>query len=213
MNQEMNFSTEKELPSDESQPTSRKPSPILRWAVNIGLGLLALLVILIGVSLVAQTISGSGIKAGEVAPAIVGRDLNGNAVDSRTMTGQPIMLVFWSPDCYACADVYPTLQAISEDPHPPVQLITVSGDATVEETVAKMQNLNLTFSTIVDVNEELLDLFNVPGYPHTLLINPNGTVDHVIAGISVPDELEVAVDHWAATCDRGTSCSAEIVEQ
>lgn len=209
MHQELESTTIRPLSTTESIGKTNVPSQKVRWAVNIALATLALAVIGVGTLLAIDTIAKSGLDIGARAPDIRGTTIDGRAFDSREHLGTPLMLVFWSPDCHACAEAYPSLQAIADDPTSAVTLITVAGDTTVAGTVAKMHSENLTFPTIVDESQALLNLFKVPGYPHTYLINPDGTVDQMIAGIAASDELDIAVSEWIQTCARGVPCSVE----
>lgn len=209
MQQELTTATSSSLSSSPVIKKSERPSQKVRWTINIALATLVLTVIGVGTLLAIDTIAKSGLDIGAKVPDITGTTIDGTSFDSREHLGAPLMLVFWSPDCHACAEAYPTLQAIADDPASTVTLITVAGDTTAADTEAKMRLENLTFPTIVDENQVLLDLFKVPGYPHTYLINPDGTIDQVLEGIAAPDELDIAVGKWISTCARGVTCSVE----
>ena len=76
-----------------------------------------------------------GLPAGQAAPDFSGRDLQGNVVRLSELRGRPVMLTFWSPECFACRDEVPSLQAIAEDPAQDVALVTVVSHMPAAETM------------------------------------------------------------------------------
>ncbi|MEZ4661397.1 MAG: redoxin domain-containing protein [Caldilineaceae bacterium] len=95
-----------------------------RWLRRFSIGVLAVLTMAIGYLLLVNLVW-TGLAAGTVAPQFAGTALDGSQIDLAQERGQPVMLTFWSPDCFACREEVPALQALASDPNTNMQLITV----------------------------------------------------------------------------------------
>jgi peroxiredoxin len=148
----------------------------------------------------------TGLATGQPAPDFAGSDLNGNPVRLSDLGGQPVLLTFWSPECFACREELPTLQAIAADPHAAVQLVTIVSYPHAEAVRDFVQAEGLTFPVIMDEQAEITSLYKVRGVPFTYLIDPTGRIEGKVIGAGAPGELHNQLTAWLKTCNVNTAC-------
>jgi peroxiredoxin len=181
--------------------------PRLLLHVAAGLVLLPLLVIALYI-LLANTLWG-GVGQGQPAPEFSGQDLQGNVVQLSEFRGRPVMLTFWSPDCFACREELPTLQAIATDPSSDVVLLTVVSHMPVSEVQKFMHDQRLTFQVLVDEGARIPALYKVSGIPFTYFIRPDGTVDRAVIGAGEQGALRTDLQGWLKTCSIDAPCKVQ----
>lgn len=182
-----------------------KRNPVTRFLRIGAILVLMLLVVFVAFTLLVNTLW-QGVPAGEPAPDFSGRDLQGNVVRLSGLRGRPVMLTFWSPDCFACREELPALQAIAADPAANVVLVTVVSHmpaAAVQEFVREQQ---LTFPVIVDEQGEIPGLYQVTGIPFTYFIGPDGMVERSVIGAGEPGALSANLQRWLSTCNIEAPC-------
>lgn len=183
----------------------RMRSRVRRLLVLAG-GVLALLLVLAVTFVVLANLWWTGLATGTPAPDFTGYDLNGNPVHLRALGGQPVMLTFWSPECFTCREELPTLQAIAADPNAGVELLTVVSYPHAEAVRHFMQEEGLTFPVVIDEQAEITSLYKVRGVPFTYLIDPTGRIEGKVIGAGAPGELHNQLAAWLSTCNVNTVC-------
>lgn len=148
----------------------------------------------------------TGLATGTPAPDFSGYDLRSNAVHLRDLSGRPVMLTFWSPECFTCREELPTLQAIAADPNAGVELLTVVSYPHTEAVRHFMQEEGLTFPVVMDEQTEITSLYKVRGVPFTYLIDPTGRIEGKVIGAGAPGELHNQLTVWLSTCNVNTVC-------
>ncbi len=192
---------------EQPLPTPQRPDR-QRWLRRGGIVLLSLLTLAIGWILIVNLFL-NGLPAGQVAPAFSGTTLDGQPVDLAAYHTQPVMLTFWSPDCFACREELPTLQVLSTDPSNAMQLITVvshMAEADVRQFVAEA---GLTFPVIVDEAGTIAQRYEVSGIPFTYFIGPDGLIDQAVIGAGGAGVLESTLSAWLYSCQIDEVCSVE----
>lgn len=148
----------------------------------------------------------TGLDAGTPAPRFSGHDLNGNLIQLTDYTGKPVMVTFWSPDCFACREELPALKAIATDPNADVTLLTIVSKVPVEEVQAFAKVEGLTFPIIVDEAGAIASDYKITGIPTSYFINPDGNVDHNVIGAGGEGVLTGNLTAWLSTCNLGEVC-------
>ena len=88
----------------------------------------------------------SGLSPGTEAPAFTLPDLSGRSVSLEALAGRRVLLVFTSPRCPACREMYPHLRAFAEA-HPEVAVVMISL-GTGEENRAVVEEYGLAFPVL-----------------------------------------------------------------
>ncbi|MEA2019767.1 MAG: redoxin domain-containing protein [Campylobacterota bacterium] len=93
------------------------------------------------------------------------QDLNKNKlpIDNITLNNKPIMIHFWATWCPICKIEAPNIQTISK--HYEVLTIAVKS----QNIKDYLQQNNLTFKVIDDIDGSYADKFNISVYPTTLI--------------------------------------------
>ena len=166
------------------------------------------LVVFVAYTLVVNIVA-LGLPAGQPAPDFSGRDLQGNVVRLSELRGRPVMLTFWSPECFACRDEVPSLQAIAEDPSQDVALVTVVSHMPAAEVQQYVDEHKLTFPVVVDEGGTIPGLYQVTGIPFTYFIRPDGTVERTVIGAGEPGALSANLQRWLTTCKIDAPCAVK----
>lgn len=193
--------------SDQPQPVTARPR-WRRWLRLSGIGGLSLLALAISWILLTNLLW-TGLPTGQPAPSFQGTTLAGEQFDLAAYREQPVMLTFWSPDCFACRQELPTLQALSADPSNELQLITVVSHLSEAEVRQFVAEAGLTFPIIVDEPGTIAQHYDVSGIPFTYLIGPDGLIDQALIGAGAEGELAGTLTGWLHRCQIDEVCTVE----
>lgn len=186
-----------------------QPTPTQRrWLRLLVLSALALVVAAL-VTLLLTNLVFTGLPLNTNAPYFVGTTLNDEQLDLAALRGQPVMLTFWSPDCFACREELPALQALAADPNTDMQLVTIVShlEPTAVEEFATEQGL--TFPILVDPAGTIAEEYEVSGIPFTYLIDQNGVIDEKVMGAGQEGELQNQLGLWLNSCQVDAACTVE----
>ena len=179
-----------------------------RWLRLVGIVLLSLLVLVISWLLITNLFL-TGLPAGETAPLFRGTTLAGEAIDLAAYRGQPVMLTFWSPECFACREELPAIQALSVDPNNAMQLVTVVSHIPAAEVRKFVAEAGLTFPIIVDEAGTIAKSYAVSGIPFTYFIGPHGLIDQAVIGAGNAGALESTLSTWLHSCQIDEVCEVK----
>lgn len=166
----------------------------------------ALLVLLFAASAFLATFVWNGLDAGQPAPDFSGHDLNGKPIRLADYAGKPVMLTFWSPECGACREELPALQAIATDPNANVTLVTIVSGMPAADVQQFVQQQGLTFPVLVDEPGNIAKAYEITGIPVSYFINPDGKIDHNVIGAGGKNDLHNNLFAWLNTCKVNTVC-------
>ena len=187
-------------------PVVRHKTPVLKRLLQIVGGLIAVAILLFAASIFVANFMLTGLAAGTPAPTFSAPDLNGNLLRLTDYAGQPIMVTFWSPDCFACREELPALQAIASDPKANVTLLTIVSKVPAAEVQAFVAAEGLTFPVIVDEAGAIAQDYQISGVPVSYFINPDGKVDHNVIGAGGEGALTNNLFTWLSTCNLDEVC-------
>ncbi len=188
--------------------TTPTPSTLYRYLKVFGWIVLALLTLIVGYGLYTNLFL-TGLGQGKPAPDFTATNLAGHRVQLSDFTGQPVMVTFWSPDCFACRQELPTLQAIANQQKSDVVLLTVVSHVAAAEVKQFMQEQHLTFPVLVDETGGIPSAYKVTGVPFTYFINPDGTIKNKMIGAGPEGELAKHVNAWVSTCKIDEPCTVK----
>ena len=108
--------------------------------------------------------------------------LDGGQFTLSELRGAPVVLNFWATWCGPCQKELPALQAASERHAGRVQFVGVD-QAEPQETVQKYADeMGLTFTIPLDLQQDVADLYDVLGLPITFFIDAEGIIRHMWIG-------------------------------
>ncbi|MCB0183980.1 MAG: TlpA family protein disulfide reductase [Caldilineaceae bacterium] len=185
-----------------------KPSFLDRW---LRPALILILVVMTAaiINIFLTNFVFTGLSIGTSAPNFLGQTLDGEQFNLSERQGQPVMLTFWSPDCFACREELPALQALSTDPSADMQMITIVSQMDQADVVAFLAEQQLTFPVIVDETGLIAKQYKVSGIPFTYFIDQNGKIDRAVMGAGREGELQDQLFTWLRSCQIGEACSVE----
>jgi len=189
-----------------ANPIVISKSPMIkRTAMILGIAIVAFILLFATSAFLAMQVW-NGLDAGQPAPTFSGHDLNGNPLNLEEYKGKPVMLTFWSPDCGACREELPTLQAIAADPNADVTLLTIVSKVPAAEVQQFVTEAGLTFPILVDEPGNIATAYEITGVPVSYFINPDGTIDHSIIGAGSEGTLRNDLFTWLGTCNLEEVC-------
>jgi thiol-disulfide isomerase/thioredoxin len=121
-----------------------------------------------------------GIASGP-APALAGRDLEGQPVTLASFQGKPVLVHFWATWCSVCMTEVGTIDALAKD-HPMITVATDSGQAA--EIRAGMAQRGLTFPVVVDADGALARAWGVHAFPTSFFVGPDQTIRYAETGFT-----------------------------
>ncbi|MBC7228329.1 MAG: TlpA family protein disulfide reductase [Thermoflexales bacterium] len=130
-----------------------------------------------------QASNSSGLSPGTKAPGFALPDLSGQPVSLDRFAGREVLLVFASPRCPACREMYPHLQAFARE-HPEVAVVMVS-QGSGEENRQVAQEQGFAFP-VLEGNEEVTAAYRVPGTPFFYVLDGEGVIRR--SGFAVREE-------------------------
>lgn len=119
----------------------------------------------------------SRMDAGKPAPAFVLPDLQGEHIDSQSLSGQVVMLNFWATWCGPCKEEMPSLERLRRRlKSEPFRLFAVTTDIRPQDIAAFWKHLDLHIDVLLDEQENLSQALMVRNLPTTIIIDKNGRI-------------------------------------
>ena len=134
-------------------------------------------------------------KTGDVPPALLGKDREGEVVDLTQLRGKVVVVTFWASWCGPCRKELPGLDALQKHAGDKIlKVIAVNvKDSTEDYRLMMRQMKDYTISMTRDRSGEIAEGYGVKAYPNLWIIDPQGKVaaHHVGYG---EDSLEALVN-------------------
>ena len=124
------------------------------------------------------------LQLGQPAPDFTFPDLDGKEVSLSDFQGKVVFVNIWATWCPPCREEMPSMQKLYERfEGQDFEILAVSIDADGREAVAPfMQQMNLTFPTLLDPNEKIRSLYGITGVPESFIIDKNGILVERVIG-------------------------------
>lgn len=142
------------------------------------------------------------LEVGNVAPDIMGADLDGKPLTLTMKSGKVTLLVFWGTWCGPCMRLVPHEVAMLEKyKDAPFQIYGINGGD--ERDVAKKTTLakQMTWPNFYGTRKRggLAAVWNVDAWPKVWVIGPDGVIQYTGHG----SDLEAAVEKAIASAEKG----------
>ncbi|WP_027964499.1 thiol-disulfide oxidoreductase ResA [Halalkalibacillus halophilus] len=117
-------------------------------------------------------------------------DENG-AIELNDLEGQGVMINFWATYCEPCKEEMPHMQELYEEYEDQgIEIIAVSVDKN-EFVINNFYNsLGLTFPSVHDRNETVMESYEIVPLPTSYFINPDGTIERIVKGPLTLERLD-----------------------
>lgn len=157
----------------------------LRPRYWIRAGVLAVFVALLGFALY-QTVIGNQstvLRTGDPAPDFTLTTVDGDTISLSDYKGQGVLINFWATWCGPCRREMPAIERRYQT-HQDNGLVVLAVNVGEPEVSARgfAHSHQLTFPILLDPDKEVTKLYNVGQLPHSVFINPDGSVGNIVIG-------------------------------
>ena len=133
-----------------------------------------------------------GTQINNLAPDFQLQSLDGQTISLSDLRGKPVLINFWASWCPPCREEMPYLQEIYEewtDKGLVVLAINIGeSSSTAEEFI---QSYNLSFTVLLDTEQDIAQRYNITGIPTTLFVDKDGIIqDKVIGAFQSTAQIE-----------------------
>jgi cytochrome c biogenesis protein CcmG/thiol:disulfide interchange protein DsbE len=135
-------------------------------------------------------------EPGGVAPDFTLPTLDGGTLSLSALRGSVVAVNFWATWCAPCKAEIPDLAAVyAARGDRCLEVLGVAEDSgTREEVAAAAKELGINYPVLLDdAAGEVAELYEVPGYPRTVLVDADGRIRRVFRGLVHRAELEQAI--------------------
>jgi len=120
---------------------------------------------------------------GVPAPDFTLKDLSGNPVSLRDLRGKVVFLNFWATWCPPCRLEMPTMEDLHKEfGNQGLVILAINNLEGSKEIKAFFKQHNLTFTTLLDEEGKVFELYQTWSLPTTYLINESGQIVGKVIG-------------------------------
>lgn len=121
-----------------------------------------------------------GLQVGKKAPDFTLETYNGKTVKLSDLKGKRVLLNFWASWCGPCEEEMPVMQKVYEElKEDQVEFVAVNmtiGKETIESATQFVKQFGLTFPVPLDIEGEVMKLYEVYGLPTSYFIDSDGVI-------------------------------------
>jgi peroxiredoxin len=132
-------------------------------------------------------------------------DLNLKTTDNQQiklsdLKGKVVVLDFWATWCPPCRESLPNLAKLSADPNLAargLKVIAIHSQQGFEKAKGYVDDNHLPLTVALDTDGSATETYKVEGFPTTIVIGRDGTIQHKIEGFGgkeTEDELNAAIE-------------------
>ncbi|MEE8318786.1 MAG: redoxin family protein [Dehalococcoidales bacterium] len=163
--------------------------------LKIMTALMLVIVFTLGLGLAGCSSAGTAPEVGKLAPDFQLSNLEGQSVSLSDFRGQPVLVNFWASWCGPCRYEMPFLQQIHEEQAANgLVVLGINLGESPGEVREFMGEFGLTFTTLLDSEQDVALMYNVRSIPTTLLIDENGVIQgRKVGAFTTMKELETVL--------------------
>jgi thiol-disulfide isomerase/thioredoxin len=126
------------------------------------------------------------IEEGKMAPDFTLKDMNGNdfRLSSLYNKGKYVIVDFWGSWCTWCVNGFPKMKEYYEKYKDRIEIVGVDCSDKVDKWKAAVKKSGITWQQVRSEDGTTEVTFGVKGYPHKVIITPEGKVLKIITGES-----------------------------
>lgn len=132
--------------------------------------------------------------AGNPAPAFSARTLDGGELALRDLRGEVVVLNVWATWCGPCVREMPALEAVHREfADEGVRVVGVSIDRGAAEAEVRrfVEDHDITFTILLDPDQQVSTLYRLLGVPATILIDRDGVIARRFPGELAADAADL----------------------
>jgi len=126
-----------------------------------------------------------GLQVGDAAPNFTLTTLNGKQVSLSDFRGKPVMLNFWYAACPGCLQEIPGMQryyAAQQAAGKHFVILGVNSVDDVQTAQQLAQQSGLTYTLVMDQNQQVATLYNLTATPTSYFIDTHGIIRSMVVG-------------------------------
>jgi peroxiredoxin len=117
-------------------------------------------------------------------------NLAGDLVQLEDYRGKPIILNFWATWCAPCRLEMPIFQQTYEDHTDYLAVVAINNAEPREDVQRFVDELDLAFEFLLDPDAKIQHLYQIHGYPTTIIIDAAGVIRIRHIGILTEEQLD-----------------------
>jgi cytochrome c-type biogenesis protein len=142
----------------------------------------------------SDTVAPPGIEVGQQAPNFAINYDDGTSSTLAELRGQIVLVNFWATWCGPCRVEMPEFErAYNAHADDGFTILAINNGETVDVIDAFRDEMDVTFPMALDEMGDIQDLFAVPGYPTTLLLDRNGVIVARHVGPMTAEDIDTLV--------------------
>ncbi len=130
-------------------------------------------------------------RPGARAPGFSLQTLEGKELSLDDLSGQPVIINFWTTWCSFCAEEMPLLESLHTRGE--VAVLTVNVQDDTEQVERFIQEGGYTFPVLLDTEGEVFQAYRLSGFPATLALDEQGVIRFIRMGAFDEKGLEQLV--------------------
>lgn len=122
-------------------------------------------------------------SAADLAPDFTLKDMDGNEVNLSDFRGKYLVVDFWGAWCVWCMRGMPAMKEYYAKYSDKVEFLGVDCNDTEETWKATIEEQKIPWKNVYNgMSKEILELYDVPGFPTKFIISPEGEVLKKVVG-------------------------------
>ena len=127
--------------------------------------------------------SAEGVKVGNLAPDFQLQNLDGQTISLSGLQGTPVLINFWATWCPPCRGEMPYIQEIYEEwIDKGLVLLAINIGEASSAVRGFMQSQNLSFTVLLDTEQDVAQRYGISGIPTTFFVDKNGIIQDRVVG-------------------------------
>ena len=136
-----------------------------------------------------------GARVGRLAPNFRLATPDGTPLALSDFRGKPVLINFWATWCGPCRFEMPELQAMHERLGDDLQVLAVDLDESSGDVRDFFEELGLTFTAVIDKDEDVANEYRLFGLPSTYIVDEDGIIRALKVGPFVDqDDLNKSLE-------------------
>ncbi|HKX27407.1 MAG TPA: redoxin domain-containing protein [Blastocatellia bacterium] len=132
-------------------------------------------------------------------------DLSGKEINLQKLRGKIVLLNFWATWCGPCVAEMPDFEKLHREFKDKDLVILAVSDEEPQVAREFLQKNNFTFTSLVDTERKVWELYQIAGIPQSFFISKEGNVIEHFVGTLDENRLRSALEKTRRAADGGTS--------
>ncbi len=127
------------------------------------------------------------ITVGKIAPDFTLQKSDGTSFTLSSLRGKYVLLDFWGSWCVWCIKGFPELKQFYADNKERLEVVGIACKDTHKDWLAAVEKHQLPWTNVYNptdaaVTEDMINLYNISGFPTKILLDPEGRIAEICVG-------------------------------